>query len=412
MSTELLIRIKNRRNNTKEKNIAFVARSNLVSFLDLQEYVAKQEFIRRGIPVPKSILVSDSNQVKQIAGELKPPYMVKAQILTGGRGKAGGIIPAASAIEAEKETAKLLGASIKGLLVKQVLIEEKLSVKKELYLGITVDRFNQRYVVLASRMGGIDIEEVSEKTPDAIIRTLVDSQLGLRSFHALLIAKQLGYSGNQLVELSAVVQRLYRVFTENDAELVEINPLVESEKGTFVAADARMVIDDNAMFRHPEYQKETTQVLSLQETLALKNNLAYVKLDGDIGVVGNGAGLVMATLDLLALFGGKPANFLDLGGGANNEAVKAALKIVLTDPSTKSILINVLGGITRCDEVARGIIEALEDAKIKKPMAVRLVGTNQKEGQRILTEAGIKVLDSMEKAAKQAVEYAIAGEKH
>jgi succinyl-CoA synthetase beta subunit len=192
--------------------------------------------------------------------------------------------------------------------------------------------------------------------------------------------------------------------------MVEINPLAETETGSFVAADARMVIDDNALFRHPEYEAEEAQTLSPQEALALKNNLAYIKLDGDIGVVGNGAGLVMATLDLLTLSGGKPANFLDLGGGATIEAIKAALEIVLADLDTKIILVNVLGGITRCDEVARGIIEAAKHAEVKKPLVVRLVGTNQQEGQKILADAGIRVLGSMEEAAKQAVEFA-AGEK-
>jgi succinyl-CoA synthetase beta subunit len=294
-----------------------------------------------------------------------------------------------------------------------VLIEEKIPIKKELYVGVTVDRFNRSYVALASKMGGVEIEEVAERTPNAIIRAIVDSRLGLQPFHALAIGKQLGYYGSQLLELSTVIQKLYRACVESDAEMAEINPLAETEAGNFVAADARMVIDDNALFRHPEYEAEKSQTLSPLEASASKNNLVYVKLDGDIGVVGNGAGLVMATIDLLNLFGGKPADFLDVGGGATVEAIKAALEIVLADPDTKTILVNVLGGITHCDEVARGIIEATKDAKdakAKKPLVVRLVGTNQEQGQRILADAGIRVLGSMEEAAKQAVESA-AGEK-
>jgi succinyl-CoA synthetase beta subunit len=372
--------------------------------LDLFEYETKQEFSKHNISIPNGALIAKSTQTTQVLAKLKPPYMVKAQVLVGGRGKAGGIISATSEKEAEEAAVKLLGARIRGLLVKQVLIEEKLPIRKELYLGITIDRFNRSYVALASATGGVEIEEIASKTPKAIIRTFIDAQLGVRSFDSLEIAKQLGYSGNQLVKLSTIIQKLYQVCIDNDAELVEINPLAEIETGEFVALDARMVIDDNALFRHPEYAAKETEALSPQEALALKNNLAYVKLDGDIGVVGNGAGLVMATLDLLNFFGGKPANFLDLGGGATIEAIAAALQIVFAEPDTKVILVNVLGGITHCDDVARGIVEAANEAKVKKPLVVRLVGTNQQEGQKILANAGISVLDSMEEAAKQAVE--------
>jgi succinyl-CoA synthetase beta subunit len=374
--------------------------------LDLFEYEAKQEFSKHNISIPKGALIAKSTQTAQAIAKLKPPYMVKAQVLVGGRGKAGGIISATSEKEAEEAAVKLLGVRIRGLLVKQVLIEEKLSIRKELYLGIAIDRFNRSYVALASATGGVEIEEIASKTPKAIIRTLIDAKSGMRSFDSAAIAKQLGYIDNQLVKLSTIIQKLYQVCIDNDAESVEINPLAETETetGDFVALDARMVIDDNALFRHPEYAAKETEALSPQEALALKNNLAYVKLDGDIGVVGNGAGLVMATLDLLNFFGGKPANFLDLGGGATIEAIAAALQIVFAEPDTKVIIVNVLGGITHCDDVARGIVEAANEAKVKKPLVVRLVGTNQQEGQKILANAGISVLDSMEEAAKQAVE--------
>ncbi len=371
--------------------------------MNLFEYEAKQEFSKHNISIPKGALVTESPQTAQVIVNLKPPYMVKAQVLVGGRGKAGGIISATSEKEAEEASVKLLGARIRGLLVKQVLIEEKLPIRKELYVGISIDRFNRSYVALVSATGGVEIEEIASKTPKAIIRTLIDAQSGVRSFDSLAIAKQLGCSGNQLVKLSAIIQKLYQVCIDNDAEMVEINPLAETETGDFVALDARMVIDDNALFRHPEYAAKETEALSPQEALALKNNLAYVKLDGDIGVVGNGAGLVMATLDLLNFFGGKPANFLDLGGGATIEAIAAALQIVFAEPDIKVIIVNVLGGITHCDDVARGIVEAANEAEVKKPLVVRLVGTNQQEGQKILANAGISVLDSMEEAAKQAV---------
>ena len=379
--------------------------------LNLIEYEAKQVLQRYGIAIPKGTLIADSAQVADAAAELKPPYMVKAQVPTGGRGKAGGIVPAESTAKAEEAAIKLLGSQLKGLPVKQVLIEEKLPVKRELYVGFTVDRTSRSYVALASAMGGVEIEEVAEKTPKAVFKTLVDPQLGIRSLHALAIAKQLGYRGGQLADLSAVIQKLYRVCFENDAETVEINPLVETQSGSFVAADARMVIDDNALFRHPEFLKEEAQALTAAEATAKKNGLAYVKLEGDVGVIGNGAGLVMATLDLLNLFGGKPADFLDVGGGANMEAIKAAMEIVLADPDVKAVMVNVLGGITRCDEVARGIVEADQSASVDKPLVVRLVGTNQREGQKILGDAGVRVVDSMEAAAREAVELA-AGERH
>ncbi|HUJ84519.1 MAG TPA: ADP-forming succinate--CoA ligase subunit beta [Candidatus Acidoferrales bacterium] len=379
--------------------------------MNLIEYEAKQVFFNYGIPIPKGMLISEPKQTKDAANSLKLPYMVKAQVPAGGRGKAGGVMSVSSVYEAEQAAAKLLGTQIKNFLVKQVLIEEKLPVKKELYLGITVDRFNRCYVVLASAVGGVEIEEVAEKTPKAIFRNKVDSQLGMPSFQAIAIAKQLGYSGSQLLELVTVIQKLFRTCVESDAETAEINPLVETEAGSFMAADARMVIDDNALFRHPEYEAKQIQSLSPDDTLALKHNLAYVKLDGDIGVVGNGAGLVMATLDLLTFFGGKPANFLDVGGGASTEAITAALVIVLSDSATKAVLVNVLGGITRCDEVAKGIVEAIKETNSRKPVVVRLVGTNQREGQKILIDTGIFVLGSMEEAARQAVAYAAEGKR-
>jgi succinyl-CoA synthetase beta subunit len=374
--------------------------------LDLNEFQGKQVWKKYGIPVPKGLLISGAEQTISALSNLKSPYMVKAQIRSGGRGKAGGIEPAYSTIEVQKAVNELLGAKVKNLVVEDILIEEKVSVKKELYIGLVVDRFNRSYVFLSSRMGGVDIDDLAKENPAAILRTIVNPQLGIRSFHALSIAKSLGYSGSQLTELSQIIERFYRAFIENDAELAEINPLIETDNGKFFAVDARLLIDDNAIFRHPEYQQQTTEKHSPQQALAEKHNFAYVKLDGDIGVIGNGAGLVMATIDLLHLFGGKPADFLDIGGGANAQTIRAALQIVLDDQQVKSILVNVLGGITHGDEVAYGIIEAIKDAKIVKPLVVRLVGTNEKEGQKILVDAGINVMVSLEEAAKKAVELA------
>jgi succinyl-CoA synthetase beta subunit len=260
----------------------------------------------------------------------------------------------------------------------------------------------------------MEIEEIASKTPEKVIKLLINPEYGLRSFHARQIATEMGYAGIQISELGRIFESLYRVGMDYDAELIEMNPLVETVEGKFVAADARIIIDDNALFRHQEYKKrllEGESELSSQELEAMKNDLAYVKLDGDIGIIGNGAGLVMATLDTIQYYGGKPANFLDVGGGAPSEKTALAFRIVLSDPNVKTLLINILGGITRCDEVARGILEAREKIGKAKPMVIRLVGTNESEGKRILTEAGIHVLESMEEAAQRVVEISKQGGK-
>jgi succinyl-CoA synthetase beta subunit len=303
---------------------------------------------------------------------------------------------------------------IKGIPVKSTWIEEKIQVKKELYFGVTTDRFNQSYIAIASAVGGIDIEEVASKTPDKVIKTQIDPELGLAAFQTKEIAKKIGYFGTQLSNLGQVLERLYHAGMDCDAELIEMNPLVETVDGKFVAADARIIIDDNALFRHQEYEKrllEGESEHSPQELEAMKEDLAYVKLDGNIGVIGNGAGLVMATLDMIQYYGGKPANFLDVGGGAPSEKTALALRLVLSDPNVRALFINILGGITRCDEVAKGIVDAKEKVGVTKPMVIRLVGTNEEEGKRILKEAGVHVLESMEEAAQRVVEISKKGGK-
>lgn len=348
-------------------------------------------------------------QAQEVASRLKPPVVVKAQVLVAGRGKAGGIVFARSAEEARKTADSVLNMKVKGLPVKSVWIEEKIEVKKELYFGITTDRLNRCYVAVASSIGGVDIEETASKTPEKVTKADINPQLGFRTFQAREIARNMGYKGNQMLELGRVLERLYAAGVENDAELIEMNPLVETVDGKFVAADARIIVDDNALFRHQDYRKRLLEGegdLSPQELEAMNNDLAYVRLDGNIGVIGNGAGLVMATLDTIQYYGGKPANFLDVGGGAASDKTAIALKIVLSDPRVKVLFINILGGITRCDEVAKGILEAKEQVGVRMPMVIRLVGTNEDEGKQILTDAGIQVLESMEEAAKRAVEIA------
>ena len=378
--------------------------------MKLLEYEAKQILAKYGVPTPKGELATNIAQAREIASKLTPPLVVKAQVPVAGRGKAGGILFAESAAEVEKAVEKLLGMQIKGIPVRSVWIEEKIQAKKELYFGMTVDRFIRSYVAIASSEGGMEIEEVAVKTPEKVIRFPINPQHGFRLYHARQIAKRMGYSGNQFSILGNIFHSLYRAGMDYDAELIEMNPLVETPDGNFVAVDTRLIIDDNALFRHTEFKERILEgELSPQEIEAAKNDLAYVKLDGDIGVIGNGAGLVMATLDAIQLYGGKPANFLDVGGGAPSEKIAVALKIVLSDPNVKALFINILGGITRCDEVARGVLAAKERLGIEKPLVIRLVGTNEEEGKRILTEAGIHVLESMEEAAQRVVEIVKSG---
>jgi len=374
--------------------------------MKLFEYEAKTVLAHYGIPIPEGGLAASTSEAHEIAAKLKPPLVIKAQVLVAGRGKAGGILFAGSAVEAEKAAERLLGMQIKGLPVKSVWIEQKINVKNELYFGVTTDRFAQKYVVVASAAGGMEIEEIASRTPEKVIKTFIEPCQGFWVFHAKQIAKRLGYGGNQISDLARILESLYRAGMDYDAELIEMNPLAETQDGKFVAADARIIVDDNALFRHREYRerlKTGTSELSPQELEATKNDLAYVKLDGNIGVIGNGAGLVMATLDTIQFYGGQPANFLDVGGGAPSEKTAAALKIVLSDPNVNVLFINILGGITRCDEVARGILDARQKLGVAKPMVIRLVGTNEDEGKRILTDVGIQVLESMEEAAQLAV---------
>ena len=373
--------------------------------MKLLEYEAKRILAKYGVPTPKGELATNITQAREIALKLNPPLAVKAQVPVAGRGKAGGILFADSTADVEKAVEKLLSMQIRGIPIRSVWIEEKIKAKKELYFGMTVDRFIKSYVAIASSEGGMEIEEVAAETPEKVIRFPINPQWGFRPHHARQIAKRMGYSGNQLSILGNIFHSLYRAGMDYDAELIEMNPLVETPDGNFVAVDTRMIIDDNALFRHPEFKERILEgELSPQEIEAARNDLAYVKLDGDIGVIGNGAGLVMATLDAIQLYGGKPANFLDVGGGAPSEKIAAALKIVLSDPNVKALFINILGGITRCDEVAKGVLAAKAKLGIEKPLVIRLVGTNEEEGKRILTEAGIHVLESMEEAAQRVVE--------
>jgi succinyl-CoA synthetase beta subunit len=377
--------------------------------LKLLEYQAKDIFRKFDIPIPRGGVAENPKEARDVAEKLGP-VAIKAQLPVGGRGKAGGIVFADCPEEAEKIAEELLGSKIKDLEIKKVLVEEKLNIKEELYLGVTVDRRNRSFVVLASSEGGIDIEEVAAETPEKIVKQLVDPLLGLRDYHCRSVAKRLGYSGRKMNALATFIKKLYTVAFEMDAELTEINPLALTEDG-FIAADARLNVDNNALFRHPEIgelqQESELSEFSVRELEARALGLTYVELDGNIGIIGNGAGLTMATLDSVTLLGGKPATFLDLGGGASSERIETAVTFVVKDPRVRAVFVNILGGITRCDDTARGIIETRKRLGSEKPVVVRMMGTNEEEGRGLLMEAGIDTLDTMEEAAERAV--ALAG---
>ena len=377
--------------------------------MKLLEYEAKEVFRRYGVPTAQGVVVTGPEAAREFAERLGRPVVVKAQVAVGGRGKAGGIKPAETPAEAYDVASMILGMTIKGLEVKKALVEEKIAIRHEVYVGVTVDRRSRRYVVLASSAGGMDIEEVAAKTPERIVRHDVDPIDGFRVYHALEVARSLGYAGKKLTQLAAVILRLTEVAHGMDAELTEINPLVELEDG-FVAADARLNVDNNALYRHRELEAKFLESfqgeLTPREMEARAQDLTYVELDGDIGIIGNGAGLTMATLDTVMLNGGKAGNFLDLGGGASPDRIEKAVEFVLSDKRIKALFVNVLGGITRCDDTAKGIVAAREKTGVRKPVVVRMMGTNEEEGRRILKEAGIDTLDTMEEAARQVVRLA------
>jgi succinyl-CoA synthetase beta subunit len=380
--------------------------------LKLLEYQAKQVFGKYGLPIPRGGVAETPEEAKEAASKIGGPVAVKAQLPVGGRGKSGGILFAETPDEAAEMAGRLLGSRLKDIEVRRVLVEEKLSIRNELYLGITLERGNRSYVVLASTEGGVDIEEVAVKTPERIVKHVVDPLGGLRPYHARFVAKRLGYSGRDMNALTDLILRLYRVAQETDAELTEINPLAATDSG-FVAADARLNVDNNALFRHTDLAQMSQEAeeaeLSEREWEARGLGLTYVELDGDIGVIGNGAGLTMATIDTVTLHGGKPANFLDLGGGASAELIGTGVSYILSDPRVRALFVNILGGITRCDETAQGVIEARKKTGSEKPIVVRMTGTNEEEGKRLLSEAGIDALDTMEEAAERVVALAGGG---
>ena len=372
--------------------------------MKIHEYQAKDILARYGVPIQPGRVAHTPEEAEAIARELGGPVVIKAQVYVGGRGKAGGIQFGDTPAQARTAAAKVLGMDIKGLKVEKVLVVSKLEIKEEYYLGIVLDRKTQAPVVMVSTAGGIDIEEVAATTPEKIIRQPIDMHWGLRPFEARDILARAGFPHQVIAKGGAILTALAKAFIESDASLAEINPLALTADGQVQAADAKILIDDNGLYRQQEYaswaEPEEANPLEYE---AKQAGLTYVKLDGDVGIIGNGAGLVMTTLDMVARVGGKPANFLDIGGGAKAEVMHKALTFVARDPQVKGILVNIFGGITRGEEVARGVIMAQAELPKGMPIVVRLSGTGAEEGKAMLKDAGLDWGKDMREAAEKIV---------
>ncbi|MDI3498678.1 ADP-forming succinate--CoA ligase subunit beta [Archaeoglobus sp.] len=375
----------------------------------LHEYQAKQIFSKHGIRVARGELATSVEDVRGIAEELGGKVVLKSQVLVGGRGKAGGIKKAYSVEEAVEKAKEMFGSVLKGHIVEKIYVEEMIEVQREMYAGLTIDRANKGIAAILSSVGGMDIEEIAFKHPEKIARIAVNPKWGLWDYQIreLLLNSQM--PREYWKEVASILKTLYRIMVHYEAELVEINPLVVTPDG-LVAADARLNIDDSALFRHRDLEKLRDYTEADQmERIAMEKGLNYVKLDGNVGVLANGAGMAMATMDLIYIYGGKPANFLDIGGGASAEVVREAINLILSDKNVKVVFINIFGGITRCDEVAKGLKEALAD--VSTPVVVRLAGTNEEEGRKIMDEfakdrPNFHIVETMEEGAEKAVKLA------
>jgi succinyl-CoA synthetase beta subunit len=378
--------------------------------MDLLEYQGKQLFARHGVPVPSGKPATTVDEAVAVANEVGYPNVVKAQVLIGGRGKAGGIKVAQNEDEVREHAGNILGMDIRGHTVHEVWIEEASDIAEEYYASVIFDRSAKAPLLMLSTQGGMDIEEVAERDPDAIARLHVDPLLGFQPFHGRRLAFEAGLPADVVRPVGAMLAKLYDAFVGEEATLVEVNPLVVLNDRSVKALDAKVTLDDNSLYRHPENAElRNPGAEDPQEQMAKERGLTFVKLDGDIGILGNGAGLVMSTLDVVAQAGGKPANFLDAGGGSKAEAITSAVEVILSNPNVKAVLFNIFGGITRCDEVARGLIEAFDQIKPTVPFVVRLDGTNDVEGRELLAQAklpNVYTEATMLGAAKKVVELA------
>jgi len=372
--------------------------------LKLHEYQSKRIFAEYGVPIPNGEVATTPAEARAIAEQIGKSVVIKSQVLVGGRGKAGGIKLAGTPDEAEKVAAKILGMDIKGLTVQKVLVDEAADIRSEIYLGAVLDRGARKVAVMASSEGGVEIEEVAAETPEKIITVHVHPLLGMQGYQARQLAYGIGLPKEHISAFTKIAQSLYRAFVDSDASLAEINPLVINGDNQLQAVDGKILLDDSALPR----QKELAAMRdpdedSPTETEAREVGISYIDLDGEIGCMVNGAGLAMATMDIIKLYGGSPANFLDIGGGAGADKVLAALRIILRDARVKAVLINIFGGITRCDEVANGIVEAINSLNVEVPIVVRMVGVNEDEGRQILADSNLPSANQLSEAVQMAV---------
>ncbi|MBV9604840.1 MAG: ADP-forming succinate--CoA ligase subunit beta [Solirubrobacterales bacterium] len=378
--------------------------------MDLLEYQGKQVFARHGVPVPSGRHAQTVDEAAAAADDIGYPCVIKAQVQIGGRGKAGGIKVAQNRNEALEHAQAILGMDIRGLTVHELWVEGASEIASEYYASVVFDRSAKAPLVMLSTKGGMDIEEVADSDPDAIARLHVDPLLGFQEFHGRRLAFEARVDDDVVRPVGAMLAKLYDLFVAEEATLVEVNPLIVTPERDVRALDAKVTLDDNALFRHPDNAElRDPSNEDPQERMAKERGLTFVKLDGDIGILGNGAGLVMSTLDVVAQAGGSPANFLDAGGGSKAEAITSAVEVILSNPSVKAVLFNIFGGITRCDEVARGLIEAFDQINPTVPFVVRLDGTNDVEGRKLLAEAQLPNVfaeSTMDGAAQKVVELA------
>ncbi len=388
--------------------------------MNVHEYQAKELLSRYGVAVPAGKVASSPEGAEAIAKDLGGSrFVVKAQIHAGGRGKGGGVKLGNGPAEVKRLASEILGMQLvthqtgpEGKLVQKVLIEEGCDIARECYLGVVVDRMLRRPVVMASTEGGVEIEKVAAETPEKILKEVIDPAVGLQPFQARKLAFGLGLSGGSINKMAKFLDGLYKLFVEKDCSLVEINPLVVTAKGDLLALDAKFNFDDNALFRHPDIEKlRDPDEEDPREREAKKFDLSYIALDGNIGCMVNGAGLAMATMDAIQLYGGTPANFLDVGGGADTAKIREAFKLILADSSVKAVLVNIFGGILKCDVLAKGIVEAGNEVHLSVPLVVRMEGTNVEDGKRILAESNLRVIAAkdIQDAAQQVIAAAKAG---